>query len=50
VRWEREGGWGSILIEAGRGGVGWGFVEEKPGKGMTLEMKINKISNKNKNK
>ena len=25
-------GWGSTLIEAGRGEMGWGFAEEKLGK------------------
>jgi hypothetical protein len=35
-------GWG-----AGGGGRGWGFLEGKPGKRITFEMQIKKISNKN---
>jgi hypothetical protein len=39
-------GWENILIEPG----GWewdrGFVEGKPGKGITFELYLNKISNK----
>jgi hypothetical protein len=33
-------GWvgGDTLIEAGGWGMGWGFSEGKPGKGITLEM------------
>jgi hypothetical protein len=31
-------GWGSTLIDAGRGGMGWGFLEGKPGKRITFEM------------
>jgi len=40
-------GWGSTLIEAGGGrwGMGWGFLEGKPGKGITLKCKY-KITNK----
>jgi hypothetical protein len=30
-------GWRNTLIEAG-GGVGWGFLEGKLGKGITFEM------------
>jgi hypothetical protein len=40
------GGWESIVIEAGGGGMGWGFMEGKPGKGVNFEMLISKISNK----
>jgi hypothetical protein len=32
------GGWGSTLIEAGRGGWDRGFPEGKLGKGITFEM------------
>jgi hypothetical protein len=32
------GGSESILIEAGEGGGDRGFLEEKPGKGITFEM------------
>jgi hypothetical protein len=32
------GGWESTLIEAGEGGMIWGFLEGKPGKGITFEM------------
>jgi hypothetical protein len=39
------GGWESILIEAGRGRMEWGFPEGEPGKGITFEMQINKITN-----
>ena len=39
---------GSTLIEAGGGGWYMGFLEGKPRKGITFEMYINKISNKNK--
>jgi hypothetical protein len=40
VRWEWLGGRGSILIEAGGVGEGWGRVvpEGKLGKGITFEM------------
>jgi nicotinic acid phosphoribosyltransferase len=41
-------GWGSTLIEAGGWGMGWGFAEGKQGR-RTLEMYINKMTNKNKN-
>jgi hypothetical protein len=34
----RVGGWvGSTLIEAGGGGIGWGVLEGKLGKGITFE-------------
>jgi hypothetical protein len=39
------GGYGNTFIEAGGGRIGWGFLEAKPGKGITFEMYINKISN-----
>jgi hypothetical protein len=29
---------GNILIEAGGGRMGWGFLEGKPDKGITFEM------------
>lgn len=45
------GSWGSTLMEAGGGGMRWGrFEEGEPGKGITFEMYINKISNKRKKK
>jgi hypothetical protein len=44
------GGRGSILIEAGEGGMGEGVPEEKLGKGITFEMLTHKISNKTKKK
>ena len=45
------GGWGTTLIYAGVGG-GWDsrFSKGKPGKEITFEMQINKISNKIKEK
>jgi hypothetical protein len=46
VRWEWVSRWESTHIESGGGRMGWGFVERKPGKGITFEMQINKISNK----
>jgi hypothetical protein len=42
------GGWGSTLIEAGGGGRDRGFPERRPGKRITCEMEIKKISNKGK--
>jgi hypothetical protein len=44
-RQEWVGRWESILIEAGGGGWNRGFLEGKPGKWITFEMGINKISN-----
>jgi hypothetical protein len=32
------GGWGNTLIEAGGRRMGWGFLEGKPGKGITFKM------------
>ena len=41
------GEWRNTLIEAeGGGGKSQGFQEGKPGKGITFEMQIKKISNK----
>jgi hypothetical protein len=49
VRWERVGGRGSILTEAGGGSMGKVVPEGKWGTGITFEMfyvfKIHKISN-----
>ena len=46
VEWVDE--WRTTLIEAEGGGEkSQGFQEGKPGKGITLEMQIKKISNKN---
>jgi hypothetical protein len=36
-RWEWMGRWGSTLIEAGEGGIEWGFLKGRPGKGKTFE-------------
>jgi hypothetical protein len=41
------GGWREHLHRRGEGGMGWGFLEGKLGKGITFEMYIMKISNKN---
>jgi hypothetical protein len=40
------GGWGSTLIKAGGEGCDRGFPEGKLRKGITFEMQIKKISNK----
>jgi hypothetical protein len=32
------GGWGSTLIKAGGGRMGWGVPKGRPGKGKTFEM------------
>jgi hypothetical protein len=40
------GGWGITLIEAGGSGEGIGAVEGKPGRGITFEIQISKITNK----
>jgi hypothetical protein len=37
-RQEWVGWWGNTLIEAEGGMMGWGYREEKPGKGITFEM------------
>jgi hypothetical protein len=44
-RQESVGGWGSTLLEAGGEGRRQG-VSGEPGKGITFEMQIKKISNK----
>lgn len=36
--------WEITLIEAGMNGGRWGFAEWKPGRGITLEMLINRIT------
>jgi len=41
------GAWRSTLIEVGGGRWGRDFAEGKPGKRITFEMQIKKISNKN---
>jgi hypothetical protein len=38
------------LVNRGRGGWDRGFLEGKPGKGITFEMQIKKISKKKKKK
>jgi hypothetical protein len=43
-------GWESTLIEAGGRGRDRELVEGRLGRGITFEMQINKISNKNKKK
>jgi hypothetical protein len=37
-RRECVGGWGSTLIEAGGGGMEWGLLKGRPGKGTMFEM------------
>jgi len=32
------GGWGNTFIEEGGGGMGWGLMDGKLGKGIALEM------------
>jgi hypothetical protein len=44
VRWEWVGWWGSILIEAGRRGMGGVVPEVKQKKRITFEVQIYKIS------
>jgi len=43
------GGWGGEHPHRSRRrGMGWGFPEGRPGKGITFEMQIKKICNKRK--